>query len=529
MSQESALKVLHELTAAGLLSSDAVTRFSTEIESGTEALLEKLIAEEVITPWQAEKFRAGLASDIFLGEYLVLRELGRGGMGTVLLARHRRMDREVAIKVLPVTAMESESAVARFFQEVKVAAKLIHPNIVHAYDAGEHKGFHYLVMEYVEGHDLAHVVHEIGPLPLSMALDYIRQAAVGLKWAHGEKNVIHRDIKPSNLLLDSRGNIKILDMGLARGAGASSLDGKSIHLTTTGQVMGTVEFMSPEQAEDTRLADERSDIYSLGCTLFRLLSNVGPFSRDTVVKTILAHRNDPIPQLPGNGDPLQPAAQQIFAKMVAKDPADRYQNLEDVIDDIDRVEELALEEPVMQLADEDVVEVATPVMNVATPSTAKATPVPITAVGVRIADDGSMTDLPSAVGEVLDLTGNESAHIAPPSLTSPSLPSSNRYSEPTTYSTPSQQDVFRISDDKPSRGVRLAIASFLSLLLSAIPTGIPVLIAGPLVWWFAWRQQKQIVKGQRRFERLQLTRWSKYAALLATAIGMIQFLVFFAP
>ena len=145
MSQESALKVLHELTAAGLLSSDAVTRFSTEIESGAEALLDKLVAEKVITKWQAEKFKAGQASDICLGDYLVLTELGRGGMGTVLLARHRRMDREVAIKVLPVTAMESETAVARFYQEVKVAAKLIHPNIVHAYDAGEHHGFHYLL------------------------------------------------------------------------------------------------------------------------------------------------------------------------------------------------------------------------------------------------------------------------------------------------------------------------------------------------------------------------------------------------
>ena len=539
MSQESALKVLHELTAAGLLSSDAVTRFSTEIESGTEALLEKLIAEEVITLWQAEKFRAGLASDIFLGEYLVLKELGRGGMGTVLLARHRRMDREVAIKVLPVTAMESESAVARFFQEVKVAAKLIHPNIVHAYDAGEHKGFHYLVMEYVEGHDLAHVVHEIGPLPLSMALDYVRQAAVGLKWAHSEENVIHRDIKPSNLLLDSRGNIKILDMGLARGAGTSSVDGKSIHLTTTGQVMGTVEFMSPEQAEDTRLADERSDIYSLGCTFYRLLSNVGPYSRDTVVKTILAHRNDAIPQLPGKGDPLQPGAQRIFEKMVAKDPEDRYQNLDDVLDDIDRVDELALEppaleqpaleQPVTHLADEDIVEVtedppivATAPLSITPLSTATATAVPTTAEAIRIEDDGSITDLPLA-DNVLDLTGNESVHF-PPSLP---MSSANPYSQPVVDSTPtpSQQNVFRINDDeKPSRGWRLILGSIAALVLGGA-IGFGGLILGPIVWWTARQHQKQMVRGERRRGFLPLTTIAKYTAILATVVGFIRSLV----
>ena len=191
-----------------------------------------------------------------------------------------------------------------------------------------------------------------------MALDYTRQTAVGLKWAHSEK-VIHRDIKPSNLLLDSKGNIKILDMGLARGTGSNgSLDGKSIHLTTTGQVMGTVEFMSPEQAEDTRLADERSDIYSLGCTFFRLLGNIGPYSRDTVVKTILAHRNEPIPQLPDTGDPLQAGAQYIFEKMVAKLPEDRYQEVEELLDDLDRIDELDGQEHLTPSKDKDAVEVS---------------------------------------------------------------------------------------------------------------------------------------------------------------------------
>ncbi len=319
---ESAKKVLEEITAAGLLSADQATKFDREIETGVEALLSRLVEEQHITAYQAEKFREGKASDITFGDYLVMEKLGQGGMGTVLLARHRRMDREVAIKILPVTALDSEAAVARFYQEVKVAAQLTHPNIVHAYDAGEHHGFHYLVMEYVKGHDLARVLQQIGPVPVPMAIDYIMQAAQGLEYAH-RKGVVHRDIKPSNLLLDDEGKIKILDMGLAR-IGGTGLGDASMHLTTTGQVMGTVEYMSPEQAEDTRAADARSDIYSLGCTLFRLITGEGPFSRDTVVKTILAHRDAEIPSLLGHTG--NSALDTVFRKMVAKNPTDRYQS-----------------------------------------------------------------------------------------------------------------------------------------------------------------------------------------------------------
>ena len=531
MSQESALKVLHELTAAGLLSSDAVTRFSTEIESGADALLDKLLAEEVITQWQADKFRAGQASDIVLGDYLVLRELGRGGMGTVLLARHRRMDREVAIKVLPVTAMESESAVARFYQEVKVAAKLIHPNIVHAYDAGEHHGFHYLVMEYVEGHDLAHVTHEIGPLPLSMALDYTRQAAVGLKWAHGEK-VIHRDIKPSNLLLDSKGNIKILDMGLARGSGSNgSLDGKSIHLTTTGQVMGTVEFMSPEQAEDTRLADERSDIYSLGCTFYRLLSKAGPFSRDTVVKTILAHRNEPIPQLPDSGDPYQSGAQYIFEKMVAKLPEDRYQEVDELLEDLDRIEELDFQEPVVHLKDKDVVEINENSTVVETrpaptsPSVSVAQVVPNTAVAIRIEDDGSITNLPSSAN-VIDLSGNDLAHIAPsvPGL-APNKDFENAPTSAAVNTTPSQANVFRIEDDKPARGLPLIaglVGGLILLSVSVSVFGLATMIIGIVVWWVAGRHLKQMKRGIRGVDKTPMTKIARYGGIALVILGVIR-------
>ena len=333
---ESAQKVISELTSAGLLSSDRMTDYSGQADAGIEVLLSKLVQDGHITSFQSDKLKAGKSSDIYFGDYVVIDKLGQGGMGTVLLAKHRRMDRLVAIKILPITVLESKEAVARFYQEVKVAAKLTHPNIVHAYDAGEHHGFHYLVMEYVPGYDLAEVLSQLGPIPLSMALDYLKQACKGLDYAH-RKGIVHRDVKPSNILLSDEGDIKILDMGLARICD-STFNQAMTQLTTTGQVMGTVEYMSPEQAEDTRQADQRSDIYSLGCTLYRLLTGKSPFTRDTVVKTILAHRTDSIPSL-NTGLPENDSVNQLFQKMVAKQPEDRFQTVSELMEAIECVEQ----------------------------------------------------------------------------------------------------------------------------------------------------------------------------------------------
>ncbi len=180
-----------------------------------DELARNLVRQNKLTRFQAAAIYQDKADGLLLGNYLILDKLGAGGMGQVFRARHRRMDRVVAIKVLSKKLLDSPDAVARFQREAKAAARLTHPNIVTAYDADEAGGMHFLVMEYVDGSDLAGVVKQQGPLPVSQALDYVLQAARGLEHAHGE-GVVHRDIKPSNLLLDKKGTLKILDMGLAR-------------------------------------------------------------------------------------------------------------------------------------------------------------------------------------------------------------------------------------------------------------------------------------------------------------------------
>ena len=219
-------------------------------------------------------------------------------MGQVFKAQHKVMKRVVALKTLPASATKSERAVRRFHRVVEVAARLSHPNIVTAYDAGESHGVHYLVMEYVEGTDLGTLVRKRGRLPVGSALHYVVQVARALEYAHGQK-IIHRDIKPSNLLLDKEGTVKVLDMGLARlnEEVRASDETAEETLTGTGQAMGTIDFMPPEQAENTKAADERSDIYSLGCTLFYLLTGRAVYGGDTTVMKLLAHREAEIPSL----------------------------------------------------------------------------------------------------------------------------------------------------------------------------------------------------------------------------------------
>jgi serine/threonine protein kinase len=274
---------------------------------------------------------SGSGRPLVLGDYVLLARIGAGGMGEVFKAQHRHMKRLVAVKLLPAAVTEDESSVKRFQREVQAAARLSHRNIVHANDAGVQWGVWYLVMEYVEGRDLAAIINERGPLPIDEAVDYILQTAAGLAYAHGE-GVIHRDIKPANLLLDKQGTVKILDMGLARfdDAGAAA----DQQLTGTGQVMGTVDYMAPEQAANTHHADARSDIYSLGCTLFRLLTGENVYQGQTPLNKIVAHLGAPIPLLCQRRPEVPAEIDRIFRKMVAKQPADRYQTAAQLVADL---------------------------------------------------------------------------------------------------------------------------------------------------------------------------------------------------
>lgn len=273
----------------------------------------------------AESYAAG---HIF-GKYVVLQKLGQGGMGVVLKARHQCMDRLVAVKMLPPSAMQAPESVQRFYQEVKAAAQLTHPNIVTAYDAGEHEGVHYLVMEYIDGQDLARIVQARGPLSVEDALDYTVQAARGLDYAH-QRGIIHRDVKPANLLVDVEGTVKILDMGLARLIEINGQDGGAA-ISSTGRILGSVDYLSPEQAEDADRVDERADVYSLGCTLHYLLTGRPMYDVDSIVQKLLAHREQPIPSLCAVRPDLPEALDEVFRRMVAKRPEDRWETMAHVM------------------------------------------------------------------------------------------------------------------------------------------------------------------------------------------------------
>ncbi|MCA9067708.1 MAG: protein kinase, partial [Planctomycetaceae bacterium] len=328
---------LQHLMESKLFSEEALRTLSERMASmdsseDARTICDELVKEKKLTTYQAEAIYQGHTQRLVIGRNYVIEDLiGSGGMGMVFRARHQRMRRIVALKVLTSQAMNDEDAIKRFYQEVQVAATLDHKNIVRAYDADESNGVHYLVMEYVRGNDLLQIVQREGTLAVGQAVNCMIQAAEGLAHAH-RQHIIHRDIKPANLLLNEEGLVKILDMGLARINNPLNDPGAQENLTLPGSIMGTVDFMGPEQAADTTKADARSDIYSLGCTLFFILIGRPVYEGSTAMVKLINHREAAIPSLCELRDDVSPELDSVFQKMIAKDPDARYQTMHQVID-----------------------------------------------------------------------------------------------------------------------------------------------------------------------------------------------------
>jgi serine/threonine protein kinase len=257
-----------------------------------------------------------------LGEYLLLERIG-GNMGAVYKALHTTMDRLVAMKVLPARALANQQAIARFQREMKAVGRLEHPNIVRAYDAREIDGKHVLVMEFVEGRDLSDVVGSSGSLTPADACEVVRQAAVGLQYVH-EKGLVHRDVKPSNLMLTAEGQVKILDLGLAR---FRAREPDEAEMTGSGDVVGTANYMAPEQVTGSHKVDARADVYGLGCTLYKLLSGHAPFDdpkhQDTY-DILTAHLSEPVPSIQEIRPDVPDELAAILNRMLAKSPSDLF-------------------------------------------------------------------------------------------------------------------------------------------------------------------------------------------------------------
>ena len=257
-------------------------------------------------------------------------KIGAGGMGTVHRATHVWLGRPVAIKFIHPQVLDCPEAINRFRHEALAIGALDHPNIVRATDAGEFDGVHFLVTEFIGGEDLASIVRRLGRLEIADACEAIRQAALGLAHAH-ERGLIHRDVKPSNLLLDGSGTIKLLDFGLARMAAGQTT------LTNTGQVIGTLDFLAPEQAQDARNVDPRGDQYSLGCTLYFLLTGTPPFcgpEYDTAASKLKAHLTDRPRPIGESRRRVPLALVACLDRMLAKLPNDRFGCLADVADSL---------------------------------------------------------------------------------------------------------------------------------------------------------------------------------------------------
>ncbi len=326
MAVTSAKEFLDLLEKSGLLDHGRLAQARSDVREGENAttLAKRLVETGLLTDWQGAQLVAGRSS-FTLGKYKLIRLLGRGGMGGVFLAEHMTMHRRVALKTISRDFGSTPGSLEQFLLEARTIATLDHPNIVQAYNFDQEGGRFFLVMEYIDGQDLEQIVEEQGPLEGNVAADYIRQAADGLQHGH-ERKIIHCDIKPSNLLLNDKGVVKIVDMGMSR---LQDPD-KAGEGTGGDQILGSVDYLAPEQALESKDFDHRADIYSLGCTLYFLLTGRPPFPEGSLHEKLMKHQTvEPAPVTESRSD-LSEKLVEVCEKMMAKEPAGRYQSAAEV-------------------------------------------------------------------------------------------------------------------------------------------------------------------------------------------------------
>jgi serine/threonine protein kinase len=318
------------------------SRLTSPLPSEAQKLAERLVQDGLLTHFQAEQFLQGKWRRFTIGKYKVLERIGAGGMGSVFLCEHKLMRRRVAVKVLPTSQANDPSALQRFYREARAVAALDHPNIVRAYDIDQEDNLHFLVMEYVDGSSLQEVVQRVGPLDPVRVAHYISQAALGLQHAHEVAGLVHRDIKPGNIILDRSGTVKVLDLGLAR----FFFDDEDLLTKHYDEnVLGTADYLAPEQALDSHTVDIRGDIYSLGGTFYFCLTGQTPFGEGTVAQKLIWHQSrQPKPIRSFRSDvPKEMIA--IINKMMAKDPEQRYQTPIEVAQALDPWTQISIPPP----------------------------------------------------------------------------------------------------------------------------------------------------------------------------------------
>ncbi len=362
MTLESAADLLQQLAALRLLDEEKLAAAGSLASASARSLAGELIRRDWLTPFQVNQLFQGKGTGLLLGSYILLEKLGEGGMGAVFKARNWKLGRIVALKLIRKDRLASPDIVRRFHREIQSVAQLDHPNIVRAHDADSVGDTHFLVMEYVAGIDLARLGKERGPLPVTQACHCIREAALGLQHAF-EKGMVHRDIKPGNLLLEipnekrsseirnpkseirnedtapergagsqgsvlQRQRVKVLDFGLARLARGMEDDGS---LTGTGVIMGTPDYIAPEQAREAHDVDIRADLYSLGCTFYFLLTGQPPFPKGSLGAKLLKHQMDEPEAIEQLRADMPENVVRIVRKLMAKKPEDRFQTPAELI------------------------------------------------------------------------------------------------------------------------------------------------------------------------------------------------------